>query len=276
MNGMGTHRGPACVYGPPRVFWQAPLLEPTTWLQVVTAGAFVVGAFLAVVNVAAAIALAALVFALWAAVWIARSMAPFVLVADRYRWDQIDDACDAIVSHLPRMGAFRRAEVRAAIRPARWDLARLLSDHHRLADLHHETRRSAVGLAAGDPLHDELARRGAQVAERLRPIETEIEQRLQRLRSLAAQCTAFADEEAGRRDARAAAQWARRTLAEVDAGIAATAARDTYADPAADLTERAEAVFAAYRELEAPLRSPCAGGSTVAVSGEVGRRGAAG
>jgi hypothetical protein len=245
---MDTHRGPARAYGPPPVRWQAPLLEPILWLQVVTGGAFLVGAFLFVANVAAAITLAVLVFALRAVVRIARSTAPSVLVADRYRWDQVDAACDAIDKDLPRIGTFGRAEVRSAVRAARRELAGLLSDRQRLAALRDETRRSGVGLAAGDPLHDELAQRRALLTERLLSIETEIERRLQRLRSVAVQCTAFAAQEEADRDARAAAWRARRTLAKVDAGIAGipgTAATD----PAAELTERAEAVFAAYREL---------------------------
>jgi hypothetical protein len=66
---------------------------------------------------------------------------------------------------------------------------------------------------------------------------------------LAGQCRAFADEEAQARRRRDATRRARRTLSRADAGIAEATSWGNRLDPAADFTERAATVVAAYQEL---------------------------
>ncbi len=248
---MGAHTGPIRVYGSPRTRILAPLLRPsaTLCLQLITVCALLVYGVLVNFNIKAAIALAVVVAVVWVAGWIARSTARYVLIADRYRWQQVDQACDAIVRHLPNASTLSRNEVRFVIQTARWDLACLMRDQGRLMDLQRAAHRSTVGLAEGDPLHGELDVRHALLAEQLQAIQTEVEQRLGRLNSLALHSSAIATEEAKRRRSRAAAERARRTLARVDTGIAEAAISATRTDPAADFTERAEAILAAYREL---------------------------
>ncbi|GAA4260347.1 hypothetical protein [Dactylosporangium darangshiense] len=248
---MGAHRGPIRVYGAPWLLWLAPLLSPATtlWLSFVTAAALIIGRVLIFVNIVTVIALAAVVVALWLAAWVARLTTRYVVIADRYRWERVDRVCDAIAKHLPSVSALGRREVRSAVQAARWDLACLIRDQSRLMNLQQATRRSTQGLAADDPLHGELDLRHTLLTEQLRSIETEIEQRFERLQSLAVQSTALATEEAESQKRRATAERARRTLAQVDASIAEVAAWGNRTDPAADFTERAEAVLAAYREL---------------------------
>jgi hypothetical protein len=147
------------------------------------------------------------------------------------------------------VSALRRNEVRSAIQAARWDLACLIRDQGRLTDLQQIIRRTAAALATDDPLHAEIELRHTQVTGQLRSIHAEVEQRLARLQGLAMRSTAVAQEEAKSRRRRAAAKRARRTLARADAGIAETAIWGTHTDPAVDFTERAEAILAAYREL---------------------------
>lgn len=248
---MGAHRGPIRVYGVPWLRWLAPLVQSDAglWLSLITAGAVVIGRILIVVNIMAAIAMAVVVAMLWATTWMARSTTRCVLIADRYRWEQVDRACHAIVRHLPMVSALDGEEVRSAIQAARWELACLMRDQSRLTDLQEATRRSREALAADDPLCGELDLRHTLLTDRLRSIQTEVERRLGRLQSLAMHSTAIATEEAKGRRRRAAAERARRTLARADAGITEAATRDARTDPAADFTERAEAVLAAYREL---------------------------
>jgi hypothetical protein len=142
-----------------------------------------------------------------------------------------------------------RKEIRAELEAARWDLACLLRDQARLAKLLRETGQVAKNLAADDPLGDELAQRQATLSAQSAAMEKEIGRRLGRLRGLAAQCRAFADEEARARNRRVASRRARRVLSRADAGIAEATSWDSRLDPAADFTERAATVVAAYQEL---------------------------
>ncbi|SBT50398.1 hypothetical protein [Micromonospora auratinigra] len=248
---MGAHTGPIRVYGSPKVRFLAPLLRPSASLCLQLAAVCALLGYGVLVNFhfRAAIALVAVVAGVWMTGWMARSTARHVLLADRFRWEQVDRACEAIVRHLPRASTLSRAEVRSAVQTARWDLACLMRDQARLMDLERATLRSAVGLAEDDPLRSELDVRRALVAERLHAIQAEVDRRLGRLTRLALNSTAIATEVAKRRRSRAAAERARRTLARVDTGIAEAAVSATRTDPAADFTERAEAILAAYREL---------------------------
>lgn len=256
---MGAHTGPIRVYRAPRLHWLATLVRPTTvsWLWLITWGTLAGGRLLLLINMVAAIALAAVVATLWTVRWTAMLSRPRLVIADRYQWEQVDRVCEAIVRHLPELGPFGRNEVRAAVEASRWDLACLIRDQDRLTDLLRATDRSAAALAPGDPLHDELELRHTQLAEQLRSIRTEADERLARLRSLAARSMALAEEEATSRRTRAAAKRARRTLARADAGLADAATWEARADPAADFTERADAVLTAYQELrDNPLAQP--------------------
>ena len=247
---MGTHTGPIRVYGPSRLHWPGPLQASTPlWLFLITWGALAFGRVLIFVNIMSAIVLAAMVIAPWTVWWVDRASRSYVLIADRFHWEQVDRQCEAILRLLPRVSALDRTEVRSVIEAARWDLACLFRDQDRLKGLLRATDRSAAALAPEDPLYGELELRRTRLTSQLRSIELEVKQRVARLQSLSARTKAVAEEEAALRRQRAAARRAMRTLTRVDEGIAETAVWGTRADPAVDFTERAEAVLAAYREL---------------------------
>jgi hypothetical protein len=115
---MGTHTGPIRVYDAPRPRWLASLMQPATtiWLGLITWATLAIGGLLIFINIVAPIALAAGVTALWAARWIAMASSRYVLIADRYTWEQVDGACDAIVRHLPNVSALLQS-YRCASRP---------------------------------------------------------------------------------------------------------------------------------------------------------------
>src|SRR5262249_47262476 len=155
----------------------------------------------------------------------------YLLIDDRFHWEQVERACNAIVRHLPAVSALGGDEVRSAVQSARWDLACLIRDQGRLTELEQATRPSAAAPAPDDPLYAELEQRHTQLTEQLESIHAELDLRLARLQSLAKRSTAIAQEEAENRRRRAAAKRVRRTLARADAGIAEAATRGTRPDP---------------------------------------------
>jgi hypothetical protein len=186
---------------------------------------------------------------LWAGVWAAKLAAPHVQVVDRYRWEQVDEACTAIVRYLPRASDLSRKEIRSVTEAARWDLACLIRDRSRLEDLQRVVDHSLMDVADDDPIRDELFQRRTMLAEQFGSVQAEVDTRIRRLQSLATQSSSFAIEEAAERRKREAAEKARLMLSQADAGIAETAHWGIRTDPAVDFAERAEAVLTAYREL---------------------------
>ncbi len=248
---MGARTGPLRVYGATRLRWLAPLLRPGAdiWVWSMTLIALSVDRPLAVFDIIAAVVVAVALVSLWAGVWAARLAAPRVEVVDRYNWEQIDDACKTIVKHLPRASALSRKEIRQVTEAARWELARLLRDRSRLADLQRAADRSAAELADDDPIRDELSLRQTTFAEQFGSVQAEVESRIGRLRSPATQSSSVTNSEAAERRKRKAAEEAQLMVSQADVGIEETAHWADRTDPAADFAERAEAVLTAYREL---------------------------
>lgn len=255
---MGSHGAPTKVYGPSRMRWLAPLLVPpaSAYLLWTTVLSLCGGAALLITHLwlpgLVLVGLAAVVVALVVAGRIAR---PRMVLADREyvnAWQNVEKSCTAIQAAWPTVrGMTGVRNVLPVIQNARWDLARLIARRGRLSKAQSEAKFAEYGLDPDDPLRDELATRRDQLAVRLSAMDAEIAARISRLRSLADQCAHFAYHQAALRRASKVARRARQAVQDADSAILSTADWQVRPDPVKDISERTEAVSAAYRELAA-------------------------
>ncbi|GAA5178929.1 hypothetical protein GCM10023322_07270 [Rugosimonospora acidiphila] len=255
---MGSHGGAIQVYGPSRMRWSAPLLAPPassymSWAIVLVAGT---GAALQTTHLwlpgLALIGLAALMTVLLVATALIR---PRVVLAGREHlktWQGVETACVVVQRAWPAVRSMTGVKnVRPVIEDARWDLACLIASRGRLSGACNEAKWAGYGLDDDDPLRGELATRRDQLAGHLSSMDAEIAARADRLRSLADRCARFASHQGALRWAPKVARRARRAVQAADSAMMDEAAWRVRPDPATDVSERTEAVLAAYRELTA-------------------------
>lgn len=151
--------------------------------------------------------------------------------------------------HVEGMSGIK--DVVPVIESARWDLARLSAERGRLAEAQNEATFARYGLDPDDSLRGDLAARRDQLTLRLASLDEDVARRVGRLRSLAEHSAQFAhDQDAVLREP-GKARRAQEALKRADSAILDAAPWDVRSDPAMDLSERVDAVLAAYRELAA-------------------------
>ena len=177
---------------------------------------------------------------------------PRITVVDRRAWWDIEKWCQTIIRAWPHVeGVTGIRDVSTVIESARWDLARLTAERAKLAEAQNEATFAQYGLDPGNPLRGDLAARRDQLTLRLASMDNEVARRVGRLRSLAEHCVQFAYGQDALVRAPKKARRAQEALKRADLAILDAAPWDVRSDPAIDLSERTEAVLAAYRGLAA-------------------------
>ena len=250
-----THGPPIRVYGPAR--WRR-LGVLTAWparacVALATVVAIAVGvALLSRQLWLPGMALLALASAAVIVVSGALLARPHIDVVDRRAWWDIERWCQTIVKAWPHVrGMSGIKDVAPVIENARWDLARLTAERGNLVDAQNEATFAQYGLNPEDSLRSDLAARRDQLTLRLASMDEEVACRVGRLRSLAEHCAQFAYGQDAVVRAPKKARRAQEALKRADSAILDAAPWDVRSDPAIDLSERTEAVLAAYRELAA-------------------------
>ncbi len=255
---MGSHGADVTVYGPTRLRFSAPLLvRPgsiyASWTVVFGACA---GAALltrrpwlpGLVLVGVAVVVVVLVIA-------GHVAQPRVVLTDRAhlnKWPDVERWCAVVRRTWPQISGMTGIKDAApVVNHARWDLARLIVERGRLSGVRSQAKFAEYGLDPDDPLRDELASRRDQLDARLAAMDIEIAGRVKRLQSLAEHCAHFAHVQATASRAPRVARRAQHVVERADSVILSSTGWEARADPAAELSERTEAVLAAYRELTA-------------------------